>query len=138
MRSTSPAIPLLLAVLSLAGCHGGPKAVSNDVSAHVASLNHVVLISLADPADAAECEADCRRMLAEIPVVRTLWVGTPVDTGRAAVDGDYEVGLCVGLDGTDDLQRYLEAPSHLTLVEKWRPRAAGFRIFDVGSEVSGR
>ena len=48
------------------------------------------------------------------------------------------VGLCVGLDGTDDLQRYLEAPSHLALVEKWRPRAAGFRIFDVGSEVSGR
>ena len=96
------------------------------MSPPVASLNHVVLISLADPADAAGAKpivGGCWRRSR----VRTLWVGTPVDTGRAAVDGDYEVGLCVGLDGTDDLQRYLEAP---LISPSWRsePRAAGFRI----------
>ena len=65
--------------------------------------------------------------------VETIWVGTPVDTGRDAVDGDYEVGLCVGFETMEGLQEYLQDPRHLELVALWKPRATGFRIFDVGS-----
>ena len=64
--------------------------------------------------------------------METLWVGTPVDTGREMVDDDYEVGLCVGFESLEDLQSYLAAPSHVQLVESWGPRAVRFRIFDVG------
>ena len=136
-------LPLILAVsfvaFLLAGCHPGPPPFTYaGKSAHMASLNHVVLISLQDPADTPECLADCRAMLARVDAVETIWVGTHVDTGRDAVDGDYEVGLCVGLADREALQAYLDDPSHIELVEKWAPRAAGFRIFDVGGAIADR
>ena len=139
-------MPRLLILLALsftavipAGCSQGlPPFTYASKSAHVASLNHVVLVSLQDPADAPECMADCREMLARIDAVETLWVGTHVDTGRLAVDGGYDVGLCVGLKDETALQAYLEAPDHLALIEKWRPKAAGFRIFDIGGTLADR
>ncbi len=127
--------PCLAAVALAAGAMLGGCA-STDFERKAAGsshLNHVVLISLADPMDAEACAADCRTMLSEIDAVETIWVGTPVDTGRAAVDGDYEVGLCVGFETMEGLQAYLEDPRHLELVNLWKPRATGFRIFDVGS-----
>lgn len=138
--------PAKLLVLSLitvlmAGCNQAPPRFTDAYggkSAHTAPLNHVVLVSLRDPADAPECLADCREMLARIDAVETIWVGTHMDTGRDAVDGEYEVGLCVGLADEKALQAYLDDPSHLALVEKWRPRAVGFRIFDVGGTSFGR
>lgn len=127
---SSVAIPFALVLAAgLGGCCNTPFARK---SADASNLNHVVLISLQDPADAARCAADCRVMLAGIEAVETIWVGTPVDTGRDSVDGEYEVGLCVGFRTTDDLQAYLQDPRHLELVSVWRPRAARFRIFDVG------
>lgn len=120
----------LAAAVTLGGCAATDFERKSASSSH---LNHVVLISLADPADAEACAADCRTMLSEIDAVETIWVGTPVDTGRDAVDGDYEVGLCVGFETMDGLQAYLQDPRHVELVELWKPRATGFRIFDVGS-----
>ena len=136
-------LPIILALsfaaLIQTGCHQGqPRFTYASKSAHVASLNHVVLISLQDPADAPECLADCREMLARVDAVETIWVGTHADTGRKAVDGNYDVGLCVGLADEEALQAYLDHPSHLELVEKWAPRAAGFRIFDVGGATADR
>ena len=116
------------------GCRTAPPSPSCTTS----NLNHVVLISLQDPADAEACAEDCRTMLAAIPAVHTLWVGTPVDTGRAAVDDDYEVGLCVGFQTRADLQTYLDAPEHVRLVEIWGPKASRFRIFDVGKPALDR
>lgn len=140
-----PRLPILLA-LSLAavipaGCHQGQPTFTDPYAAkraHAAPLNHVVLVSLQDPKDTDACLADCRTMLARIEAVETLWVGTHVDTGRLAVDGGYDVGLCVGLKDETALQAYLEAPDHLALIEKWRPKAAGFRIFDIGGTVVDR
>ena len=132
---TRPAACLLaLVAAATAGCAGAnARPAYFAKSEHTSNLNHVVLISLADPADAEACAADCRTMLAGIEAVETIWVGTPFDTGRAAVDGDYEVGLCVGFKDADGLQAYLQDPRHLELVEIWKPRAARFRIFDVGA-----
>ena len=135
MPHATKLLVLSLATVFLTGCHQGQPHFSDSYrakSAHMAPLNHVVLVSLQDPADAPECLADCRRMLARIDAVETIWVGTHTDTGRDAVDGAYDVGLCVGLADEEALQRYLDDPEHLELVEKWRPRAARFRIFDVG------
>ena len=128
-------IPTLTGIaLGAAATLGGCATTDFDRKAAGSShLNHVVLISLADPMDAEACAADCRTMLSGIDAVETIWVGTPVDTGRDAVDGDYEVGLCVGFETMDGLQEYLQDPRHLELVALWKPRATGFRIFDVGS-----
>ncbi len=133
--STRPAACLLTLVAAAAtGCAGAnARPAYFAKSEHASNLNHVVLISLADPADAEACAADCRTMLAGIEAVETIWVGTPFDTGRAAVDGDYEVGLCVGFKDADGLQAYLQDPRHLELVAIWKPRATRFRIFDVGA-----
>lgn len=140
-----PRLPILvvssLVILVQAGCNQGvPRSLGgySVKSEHVSSLNHVVLVSLQDPAEAEECLADCRDMLARIEVVETIWVGTHLDTGREAVDGEYEVGLCVGLADADALQAYLDDPLHLELVEKWRPKAVGFRIFDIGGATDDR
>ena len=120
---------MIVAIPALAGCEGDPAASKR---AHQALLQHVVLVSLQDPSDAASLEADCNRLLPPIESVRTWWIGTPVETGRAAVDGEYEVGLCVGFDSLEGLADYQSDPRHLELVDLWRPRATRFRIFDVG------
>lgn len=111
---------------------GGCSTMPSGPEAGTSNLNHVVLISLENKSDAEACAADCRSMLGTIESVDTLWVGTPVDTGRERVDDDYQVGLCVGFENREDLQTYLDDPSHIELVESWGPRATRFRIFDVG------
>lgn len=120
---------ITLAVTTCLGCESGP---ATRKSQDQALLQHIVLISLQDPEDAAALELDCTRLLPPIESVQSWWIGTPVDTGRAAVDGAYDVGLCVGFDSLDGLAAYQKDPRHLELVELWRPRAARFRIFDVG------
>lgn len=128
-RSQQWVAVLIVVIPALTGCESDPAASKR---AHQALLQHVVLVSLQDPADAAALEADCNRLLPPIESVRTWWIGTPVDTGRAAVDGEYEVGLCVGFDSLEGLADYQSDPRHLELVDLWRPRATRFRIFDVG------
>ena len=126
---------MALAVVSGCASSGSPAEAK---SRHQATINHVVLITLASPTDAQALIEDCHRLLPPIESVRTWWVGVPVDTGREAVDGDYEVGLCVGFDDEEGLQAYLEDPRHLELVAAWRPKVDQFRIFDVGKTSIGR
>ena len=104
----------------------------SEVDALKEQVRRAEAIRVKNEADAEACAADCRAMLGSIDCVDTLWVGTPVDTGRSMVDDDYEVGLCVGFERLEDLQTYLDAPAHVDLVESWGPRATRFRIFDVG------
>ncbi len=122
---------------AVSGCASTGTAAETK-SRHQATINHVVLITLASPEDAEALIEDCHRLLPPIESVRTWWVGVPVDTGRDAVDGDYEVGLCVGFDDEEGLQAYLEDPLHLELVAAWRPKVDQFRIFDVGKTSIGR
>jgi hypothetical protein len=124
-------------VLMTGGC-SQPRSASIEKSANQAALNHVVLVSLKDPADTQQLLADCHRLLPLIPTVRTWWIGTPVDTGRAKVDDAYEVGLCVGFEDEAGLQAYLVDPLHLELVDEWGPKASQFRIFDIGLDPNGR
>ncbi|MCH2162019.1 MAG: Dabb family protein [Phycisphaerales bacterium] len=123
-------LPLLLLCPLLTACaNTGSKS---SPAAHQAAINHVVLIRLINPEDTGELLRDNERLLGAIPSVRTFWSGTPLDIGRGApVDGDYTVGLCVGFDDVEGYNAYLVAPEHVELVEKWKPRWNGVRIFDV-------
>lgn len=85
-------------------------------------IEHVVLIELLDPADAAELKADSDRLLPTIPDVRGYVSGTPVDIGRGNVSRDYHVGLIVRFDSVEGYKAYLAHPAHEQLVQKWRPR----------------
>ena len=127
----------VLIVLIFSGCASTGTAAETK-SRDQAVINHLVLITLQSPSDAQSLIEDCNRLLPPIDSVRTWWVGVPVETGRDAVDDDYEVGLCVGFDDEDGLQAYLEHPLHLELVGAWRPKVDQFRIFDVGMTSIGR
>jgi hypothetical protein len=97
-----------------------------------APINHVVLIDLEDPADTQELLDDCQKYLAPIPSVITYWAGYPLDIGRGeAVDGNYDVGLCVGFTDVEGLREYGSDPGHVLLVDKWKNRWIKARIFDV-------
>jgi len=93
-------------------------------------LQHVVLIKLQDPAGTPELLAECREKLPGIPGVSSCVVGQPVDLGRTAVDGDYDVGLVITFATPGDYQAYLEHPAHVALVAAWKPRWSWIRIHD--------
>ena len=129
-RAASRAVRGLALVVGLfgAGCGGkaspfkpidaGPSA----VAPATVRIEHVVLIELLDPADAAELRADSDRLLPTIPDVRGYVSGTPVDIGRGNVSRDYHVGLIVRFDSIEGYKAYLAHPAHEQLVQKWRPR----------------
>lgn len=119
-----------LVVIALSGGCAAPKA---------PPITHVVLISLADPTQSDELIAECRADLAKIPSITLFGCGRAVDTDRANVDGNYDVGLVIGFDSEEGYRRYVEDPVHVRLVEKWKPRWTRARIFDVGNgAVNGR
>jgi len=96
-----------------------------------APLNHIVLFQLTDPADAEALIADSRTELGQIPGVRSLFAGTPFETGRAGVDSSYDACLCIGFESADDYAAYLEHPNHTGLVARWKSRFARTTIYDV-------
>ncbi|MHC4989462.1 MAG: Dabb family protein [Planctomycetota bacterium] len=118
-----PVFVLLLTVM-LGGCAATTGA------ERPARINHVVLFALVDPQEADELIADCGA-LAMIPGVESYAAGPPLDIGREEVMGDYEVGLLLGFDTEAAYRAYLDHPDHDALVQKWRPRVRGMRIYDV-------
>lgn len=99
-----------------------------------ARINHLVFFKLQNPADVGEFIADCDRLVNTMPGVVSYFAGTHFDTGRAMVDGDYDVGFYVGFMSEADYENYLTHPSHVQAVEKWRPRWQWIRVVDVVDE----
>jgi len=96
-----------------------------------ARISHVVLISLHDPARANEAIQECDAMLASIPGVVSYAAGSHIDTGRANVDGEYDLGLYIGFESTHDYAVYVDHPNHVALVNKWKPHIKQMRVFDL-------
>lgn len=117
-----------------AGCSTG-----NHTPHDPGTINHIVLITLNDPSDAAELQADCDEMLSTIPSVTVYACGAHVDAGRnAAVDDSYTLGLLVSFDDMPGYTDYLEHPGHLALLDKWKSRFASLKIYDIGNEPVNR
>jgi len=128
------AILLLLALL-LSGCSGTWCDFSDGRAPRPARINHLAFFKLHDPAGAGELIADCDEHLATIPGVMSYYAGTHLDAGRTNVDGDYDVGFFVGFETEEAYRKYVHHPSHVMVVEKWKPRWEWIRVHDVLDET---
>ncbi|MEE2681981.1 MAG: Dabb family protein [Planctomycetota bacterium] len=122
----------LAAGLLVGGCaspqkQGGPE-----------QINHVVLIRLEDPGSAGELQQDCLDLLKPIPEVVYFACGPHVDVGRTNIEDDYSIGLIVSFENREAYDAYLQAPGHVRLVEKWKPRSKGMTIYDIGNTKPAR
>lgn len=115
---------LALIGLGIGGCQTNP------------TIHHVVLIELEDSNLTTQLVADCDELLAPIPSVRQYWCGVHGDFGRAQVDDQYDVALCVSFDDPAGYQIYLDHPDHVELVTRWKPKMEWIRIHDVVPEGS--
>jgi hypothetical protein len=113
----------LLAALLAAGC-----AASADPPVRIA---HVVLLRLADPAEAAALLAECDAAIPAIPAVADYLGGTHLETGRDLVRGDYDVGLYLGFTTAADYDAYVDHPAHQALLARWRERLSSITVYDV-------
>lgn len=130
-RALASGIVIALLIV-LAGCRSSQRASTSALPARPALINHLAFFKLKDPADAPELIADCDRMLATIPGVVSYYAGVHLDTGRGTrVDGDYDVGFYVGFADEQAYARYVDHPSHVAAVNKWRPRWQWIRVHDV-------
>jgi len=124
----------LLLCAALPACDSRPWAhsasPSGPQSTAIPPIRHVVLIKLNDPADLAACQADARRRIAATKLARGLFVGTPLDIGRATVDGNYDLALDMAFDCEADYRAYLDHPEHQALVNDWKPKFRDMRVFD--------
>jgi hypothetical protein len=133
-RAVALAAACLLLYAVLPACDSRPWSHSASPSGPqptaIPPIRHVVLIKLNDPADLAACQADARRRIAATKLARGLLVGTPVDIGRATVDGNYDLALDMAFDSVADYRAYLDHPEHQALVNDWKPKFRDMRVFD--------
>ncbi len=97
-------------------------------------IHHVVLFKLADPSEAGALIGDCDARMARIPAVLSYWAGRHLETGRPAVDGDYDAALCLGFTDEAGYSEYVDHPEHRALVARWQPRLEWMRVHDVLDE----
>jgi len=103
------------------------------VNQRAATIQHVVLIKLNDPAQASALLEDCDRDLSGLGCVVEYWSGLPDQSGRVseAIDTDWDAALCVGYIDADAYLTYVDHPAHVALVQRWKPRMTWLRIHDV-------
>ena len=100
-----------------------------------ARINHVVFFKLKNPEDAVKLIHDCDTKLATIPGVVSYFAGPHLETGRASVDTDYDVGSYVGLVREPAYRAYVDHPAHIAVVKKWKPRLESLLVRDVLDET---
>lgn len=100
-----------------------------------ARISHVVFFELEEAGDRDALIADCEAKLSAIPGVVSFAAGRHLDVGRASVLSDYDVGLYIGFETEADYAAYVTHPLHVELVEAWKDRTLGMRVFDVVDET---
>ena len=78
-------------------------------------------IKLKDPSEADALVKDCDAHLAKIPGAVRVHCGRPVETGRAEVTADYDVGVYIAFDSVESCRGYVDHPEHLAVLAAWRP-----------------
>lgn len=126
--TTMAARAMLLVLAGLCGC-----ATGNHVSQPLRPglINHVVFVTLHDAADADDLIAASDTLLPVIPSVVSYYAGTHIDTARATVLDDYDVGIFVAFDSLEGYAEYVDHPNHIELVNDWRPRIKALIVRDV-------
>ncbi len=122
-------------VVAFGGCCPTQCGMDGAGAPRPAMINHLAFFKLKDAAEAPQLIADCDAHLATIPGVVSYYCGTPLDTGRTNVDGDYDVGFNVGFQSEEDYRNYVNHPNHIALVEHWKPRWEWIRVQDVLDET---
>ena len=129
MRVTTTVFSAILGAAVLAGCSSTPAPVTPSSAPFV----HVVLFKTKSPdrqAASAELVRDVREMLAPLPAVKGLWIGSPAPTNtRPIVDANYDVGILLLFEDQEALQEYLDHPTHQEFAKK-HDTAAEVRVFD--------
>lgn len=97
----------------------------------VAPLQHVVLFDLKDPSEARQIMMDSGQLM-QIPGVRSVITGPPIDLGRGHVTTDFDAGLVVSFESAAAYREYLDHPVHKALFEKWHARWDSIRVIDFG------
>lgn len=135
MRHPGIKLVLFLAASVLTGCGYNHVCVFDEPSNRPARISHIVLVKLKNPADAPALIADSDAKLARIPGVTAYACGRHLDMGRPTVIHDYDVGLYVGFDSTEDYAVYVDHPDHKALVAEWKPKSEWLHVYDVLDET---
>lgn len=98
-------------------------------------INHVVFFELMNPEDSEELIRDCYWLLWN-PGTTSGYAGKHYDIGRESVMQDYDVGFFIAFKSEDAYRAYIEHPTHVGLVEKWKPRCISIRVYDIGDAIS--
>lgn len=104
----------------------------------LATVRHIVLIDLKDPADIPALVTDMDNGIAKIPGIVHFWRGEPVRTGRPEVKGDYDLGLIIDFRDSAAYEAYTTDERHVTLVRSWKPKLQSLTIYDVGPAAIAR
>lgn len=131
MMNTQAKFAVMLGGLAAAGLSGCATGSGPD---RPARISHIVFLDLEDQADREALIADCDAKLAAIPGVVSYAAGRHLDVGRESVLSDYDVGLYIGFETEADYAAYVVHPLHMELVEAWKPRLVGMRVYDVLDE----
>lgn len=126
-RLAVAAIPAIVILIGCAVREPLPKS---------APFVHVVLFkskSATPEADARELVKDIREILAPLPTVKGLWVGSPAPTNtRPIVDANYDVGILLLFEDQEGLKAYLDHPRHVEFAKK-HDTGKEVRVFDFTS-----
>lgn len=133
--TSSRCLAFAVAAIVLASCAHDGRRSDSAAPPRPARINHVVFFKLTDSAETDALLADCDQLLAPIPVVRSYFSGRHIDTGRPSVESNYDAAVYLGFDSEQDYAAYVEHPSHVALVERWRPRLQWLRVYDVLDET---
>jgi ABC-type antimicrobial peptide transport system ATPase subunit len=84
-------------------------------------LTHVVLMTFADQADAAEAKRRLEGLAGAVPALRSLHVGLD----RLGLPGSAHLCLTTTHDDEDGLRAYADDPAHQDVLAWLRPRLTG-------------
>ncbi|KAA0216526.1 MAG: hypothetical protein DYG94_05110 [Leptolyngbya sp. PLA3] len=94
-------------------------------------ISHVVFIQLHDSADTHAALSDCNALLADREGIDAFAGGRPMENKPDMVSGEHDVRRVIGFALPKDRNASPPDPIDLQPLEKWKPRVAHMRPFDI-------
>jgi hypothetical protein len=124
-------LPLgLLVLVNLASCQSTQSASVTPAP----QVEHVVLLWLKDPADAAGRQQiiDATKTFTQIPGVLSISVGRAIPGQHPAIDSSFDVGIVIRFKDHQSLLDYNPHPIHKKAADEvLLPRAKQVKVYDV-------